>query len=95
MDTKINLSLPAELEKLRLLNHITSQCQASYCIHLMSLKGECFLLTQEFEKAAHVLSQVCTLFNRWKAGKKSFEMVSEGGGGAITLDVVPAAVIDD
>ena len=60
----------------------------------MSLKGECFLLAQEYEKAAHVLSQVCTLFNRWKAGKKSFSATHDASG-AFSLDIMPASVIDD
>lgn len=29
-------------------------------------------MNSQFKKAAHCFSQVCTLYNRWKAGKRNF-----------------------
>jgi hypothetical protein len=70
-DTKINLALPAQLEILKQKGKLPNSDQASYCIHLLALKGECHLLNKEFEKATNIMSQVCNLYNRWKASRRN------------------------
>ena len=38
---------------------------ASNCLHILALKAECLLLTEQFAKGAQTFNQVCHLYNFW------------------------------
>lgn len=38
---------------------------ASNCLHILALKAECQLLTEDYEKGATTFNQVCHLYNFW------------------------------
>ena len=38
---------------------------ASNCLHILALKAECQLLTEQFAKGAQTFKQVCHLYNFW------------------------------
>ena len=38
---------------------------ASNCLHILALKAECYLLTEQFVKGVQTFNQVCHLYNFW------------------------------
>ena len=38
---------------------------ASNCLHILALKAECQLLTQQSAKGVNTFNQVCHLYNFW------------------------------